>query len=83
MADKIQGDEVNMTTNGAIPDDFLLPNKSLFRIDEVADYFGVTYQCIWLWIQHGHLNAERIKGCIRVSRDSILACRFNPKNSVT
>lgn len=57
-------------------DDPLLVKKSLFRIDEAASYFGVTDRCIRLWIEHGHLEREKVVGSIRISRDSILRCRF-------
>ena len=53
-----------------------LPKKALFRVDEVACYFGVTERCVRLWIEHGHLRAEKIVGSVRVSRESILHCRF-------
>lgn len=54
-----------------------LPDKSLFRVDEAASYFRVTDGCIRLWIQHGHLKEEKIVGSVRISRESILKCRFN------
>ena len=57
-------------------DDHRLPNKSLFRVDEVADYFGYSRSTIYLWIDHGILQAERYGGTFRVSRESILKCRF-------
>jgi len=57
-------------------DDPLLPKKSLFRIDEVARYFSVSDRCIRLWIDHGHLKKEKVVGTIRISRESILRCRF-------
>lgn len=57
-------------------DDLRLPDKSLFRIDEVASYFDVSERTIRLWIEHGHLQKEKIVGTIRVSRRSILRCRF-------
>lgn len=59
-----------------IPDDPLLPMKSLFRIDEAARYFNVTDRTIRLWIEHGHLECEKVVGSIRISRESILRCRF-------
>lgn len=55
----------------------LLAKKDLYRIDEAADYFGVTERCIRLWIDHGHLRKEKIIGTTRISRESILQCRFN------
>lgn len=58
-------------------DDTLLPRKSLFNIYEVAQYFSVTEKTIRLWIEHGHLKSEKIVGTMRISRESILRCRFN------
>jgi len=52
-----------------------LPKKDLFRVDEVAAYFGVSERCIRLWIEHGHLDIEKIVGSIRITRSSILRCR--------
>jgi hypothetical protein len=63
----------------ATVDNYGLPNKELFRIDEVAQYFGVSERCIRLWIEHGHLKREKIVGIARVPRASIIACRFNKK----
>jgi hypothetical protein len=59
--------------------DPLLPQKSLFRIDEVARYFGVTERCILLWLEHGHLKSEKIIGITRITRGSILKCRFQKR----
>ena len=59
-----------------IVDDPLLPQKSLFRIDEVAQYFDVTERTIRLWGEHKHLKIEKINGIARISRESILKCRF-------
>lgn len=58
-------------------DDELLPKKSLFNIFEVSQYFGVTERTIRLWIEHGHLKSEKIVGSTRITRESILICRFN------
>jgi len=60
-------------------DDPSLPKKSLFSIYEVAEYFGVTDRTVRLWIEHGHLSSEKIVGSVRVSRESIIRCRFNQK----
>jgi hypothetical protein len=57
--------------------DYGLPQKALFRVDEVARYFSITERCVRLWIEHGHLKKEKINGVIRVPRMSILRCRFN------
>ena len=53
-----------------------LPERELLRISEVADYFSVTDRCIRLWIEHKHLDMVRIVGSIRVTRASVLKCRF-------
>jgi len=60
-------------------DDPLLPKKSLFSIYEAAEYFGVTDRTIRLWIEHGHLTSEKIVGSVRISRESIIQCRFKKK----
>lgn len=57
-------------------DDDNLPQKSLFRIDEVAAYFSITERCVRLWIENGHLDSEKIVGIVRISRESILRCRL-------
>ena len=59
-----------------ITDDDRLPDKSLFRVDEVMQYFGISESTVRLWIQHGHLEAEKIVGSVRIKRESILSCRF-------
>ena len=60
-------------------DDPLLPNKSLFRVAEVAAYLHVGRATVYLWIDHGILLAEKYGATIRVSRDAILACRFRSR----
>jgi len=57
-------------------DDENLPKKSLFTVYEVAEYFEVTERTVKLWIEHGHLKGEKIVGSTRISRESILQCRF-------
>jgi len=53
-----------------------LPMKELLRVDEAASYFSVTDRCIRLWIEHGHLEAVKIVGSIRITRESAIKCRF-------
>ena len=61
-----------------------LPEKDLFRVDEVAEYFSVTERTVRLWIERGNLIAEKIVGTIRIPRESILNCRVKLKrNSLT
>lgn len=58
-----------------------LPNKALFRVDEVAAHFGVSERCIRLWIEHKLLSIEqyRERGAIRVTRESILSFRLKSR----
>ena len=51
--------------------------KPLLRVDEVATYFDVHPRTIRLWIENGHLIAEKLSGTIRVTRESILDLRKN------
>jgi predicted site-specific integrase-resolvase len=61
-----------------------LPKKPLLRVEEVATHFDVARSTIYLWIDHGLLDAEKYKGIIRVTRESIvkfrLASRINPED---
>ena len=58
-----------------------LPQKPLLRVDEVATYFDVTEKTIYLWIDHGLLEAEKYKRVIRVTRESIRNFRLASKIS--
>jgi len=60
-----------------------LPDKALFRVDEVAAYFSVTERTIRLWIEHKYLEYEKIVGVIRIPREAILKCRFMVKKDKT
>ena len=60
----------------------MLPEKALFRIDEVATYFSVTERTIRLWIDHGHLKAVKKAGVIRILRESILKCHILDKREI-
>ncbi|MDY7038186.1 MAG: helix-turn-helix domain-containing protein [Thermodesulfobacteriota bacterium] len=60
-------------------DDPRLPDKSLFRVDEVAAYFGYKRDAIYRWIQHGILEAEQYPGNYRITREAILECRFKAR----
>lgn len=59
-----------------------LPSKPLWRVDEVAMYFDVARSTVYLWIDHGLLEAEKLRGVMRVTRESIvkfrLSSRVNP-----
>ena len=59
-----------------------LPMKELLRVDEVANFFSVSERTIRLWAEHGHLEAVKIVGSIRITRESALKCRFGAKPMV-
>lgn len=48
-----------------------LPDKALLRVDEVADFFGVTKKTIYNWINSGVLSASKIRGVIRIPRAEV------------
>lgn len=48
-----------------------LPQKTWFRVAEVAYYFDVDDSTIRRWIDHGKLEASKVGGSIRISRRSI------------
>jgi excisionase family DNA binding protein len=56
-----------------------LPEKELLRVDEVAAYFDVSTRTIYLWIDHGHLQAEKLAGSIRITLKSILNFRLKSR----
>ena len=56
-----------------------LPQKELLRVDECSAYFSVSERTIRLWAEHGHLEAVKIVGSIRITRESALNCRFGVK----
>ncbi len=56
-----------------------LPDKRLFRVEEVAAYFGVAVSTIYLWKDNGILDHERYRGVIRIPREAIIKCRLNAK----
>lgn len=70
--DKVEKEE-------ATTEDEFLPDKSLFRIDEVATYFSVSERTVRLWIDHGHFKVEKLHGTIRVLRESILNFRLRSR----
>lgn len=60
-----------------------LPNKDLFRVSEVAEYFSVTNRTVYLWIKEKYLETEMTPGGQwRVTRESIDRCRFVKKGKV-
>jgi len=57
-----------------------LPNRDLYRINEVADYLRVSESTIRLWIQHGYFQIEKMRGTVWIPKESIL--RFRLKNRI-
>lgn len=49
-----------------------LPEKTLLRPDEAAEFFRISLRTIYRWIDEGLLVAYKPGRGIRVSRDSIL-----------
>jgi excisionase family DNA binding protein len=47
-----------------------LPPKDHFAPHELADYWSVTRQTIYNWICAGKLEAKKIGGVLRVTRES-------------
>lgn len=58
-----------------------LPEKELLRVDEVAAYFDVSTRTIYLWIDHGHLTAEKLVGSVRITRKSVINFRLRSKKT--
>ena len=56
-----------------------LPNKILFRIDEVAVLFDVHPRTVRRWIKNGILGFERLAGSIRISRNTLIKFRTQTK----
>lgn len=48
-----------------------LPKRKLLRIDEVATFFDVNERTVRLWIEHGLLKSGKMRGSLRVLRESV------------
>ena len=76
-SEKTEKIDVPAHEEGTIEEDqSMLPEKPLFRVDEVATYFSIEERTVRLWIQHGHLTAIKKGGIIRIPRKSILDCHI-------
>lgn len=50
-----------------------LPNREFLRVEEVADFYDVSRQCVYLWEQHGKINGVRKPGKpLMITRESVL-----------
>jgi excisionase family DNA binding protein len=48
-----------------------LPEKKYLRPDEVAAFWSVSVKTIYRWVDMGVLEAVKVGGCLRVSRDAV------------
>ena len=55
----------------------ILANKDLFRPDEAKEYFSVTRQTIYLWVDNGILDGVKVEGSslLWITRESIERCQ--------
>jgi excisionase family DNA binding protein len=49
-----------------------LPDKTLLRPDEVAEFFSVEVRTIYAWCDAGTLESIKINGTMRIYRRSVL-----------
>jgi len=49
-----------------------LPPRSLLTVVEAADFFRVSKQTIYFWIDQGTLGARRFGGSIRVPTSEVI-----------
>ena len=52
-----------------------LPEKDNLNVIEVAEYFGVTSKTIKNWIKARSLTAFKIRGTVRITRESVVFLR--------
>jgi len=57
-----------------------LPRKSLLRPQEVADFLNVSLRTIYRWYEMGILEGTRLKGSIRIFRESVKNLIGEPQN---
>ena len=48
-----------------------LPNRPFLKIKEVADHFGVCKRTVRRWADKGELEARKIGGAVRITRESV------------
>jgi hypothetical protein len=80
---KKEGKKAKSTTKDEhldeIPNEFL-PKKDLYLIQEAAMFLDVHPDTIRNWVDHGHLTMIKKMGICRITRDSLLKCRFRSVN---
>ena len=50
-----------------------IPEKRMFRADEVAKILDVSVPTIYRWCEHGKMDFIRIGGSIRIKRECIIS----------
>jgi excisionase family DNA binding protein len=50
-----------------------LPNKALLRPDEVAPFLRVSLSTVYRMKDEGALEAKKIRGAIRITRESVVS----------
>jgi len=50
-----------------------LPQKTLLRPDEVAPFLRVSLATIYRMKDEGELEAKKIRGAIRITRESVIS----------
>ena len=49
-----------------------LPPKSLLRPNDVASFLSVSLKTVYRWYRLGEIKGTKIKGSLRIYRDSIM-----------
>jgi excisionase family DNA binding protein len=57
-----------------------LPRKSLLRPQEVADFLNVSLRTVYRWYEMGMLEGTRLKGSMRIFRESVIKLVGDPQN---
>lgn len=58
-----------------------LPEKTLLRPDEVAEFFSVDIKTVYNWNDNGILKGIKINGTLRIFRQSIINMIGNSDNT--
>lgn len=56
-----------------------MQDKEKFTVNEIADYFRVKLNAIYVWIRNKELNAKEIDGQIYVTKEELI--KFILKNT--
>ena len=50
-----------------------IPEKRMFRADEVAEILDVSLPTVYRWCEHGKIDFIRIGGSIRIKRECVVS----------